>query len=433
MKKYFIMGIFFSLMFLFVENVDAAAVQKITLNPQTCASHGFIWLPSGMCWAPPGACNNAQNATNIVRGGAYAACGGGAYTCASGSALNTTNDGYSYIWSCATYVGGQKVNQVNGCSSVIPVWGSCGGAANTCASGSGAYYGNDGYSYTWYCLGRGGGGNAYCSKVIPVSGSCSTTAYQCTAGSPNNGGNNGTSYTWSCDGRGGGSTAWCSSLIPVTCPVGQNWNGSSCIACTGGKTWNGSSCVCPATLPSWNGSSCVACQGNQTWNGSSCVCPATLPSWNGSSCIACTGGKTWNGSSCVCPATLPSWNGSTCTTSNQPKNPTPGLTFTNDKNASPDNSTNGALKINIILNPTIVNSGDKCAANAEILSGSIRDYTCSVINIVNNSTVTDANAGLNGFQVNPGGEYKVRCTNTVGTIVESASKKCILNPSVIEI
>jgi hypothetical protein len=91
-------------------------------------------------------------------------------------------------------------------------------------------------------------------------------------------------------------------------------------------------------------------------------------------------------------------------------------------------------KVLLSLNPPIVNPNSKCTVSwtlqdPETYTGK---YLCGLYNLFGNS-VSDNDDTAIGFQVSPG-EYKVMCQKTIdSTWIESNSKKCFLNPYIIEI
>jgi hypothetical protein len=88
--------------------------------------------------------------------------------------------------------------------------------------------------------------------------------------------------------------------------------------------------------------------------------------------------------------------------------------------------------VELKLIPAIVNSNQKCTASWTLEKEDATGiYTCRIYNSAG-TVVSDADTATD-FQVNPG-EYKVKCTETNTNIIsESSSKKCVLNPTVIEI
>jgi hypothetical protein len=88
--------------------------------------------------------------------------------------------------------------------------------------------------------------------------------------------------------------------------------------------------------------------------------------------------------------------------------------------------------VSLIMSPTLVNPGKYCGANYT-LSPADSGYICNIHNIINGQPVIDADDNVSGTQVSPGREYKAICTKEGMTPIQSTSKKCILNPTVIEI
>jgi hypothetical protein len=102
-------------------------------------------------------------------------------------------------------------------------------------------------------------------------------------------------------------------------------------------------------------------------------------------------------------------------------------------NVEVDTSTN-INSASITLSPPIVNPGGFCKVIYDISASQTGDneIDCNVYNALGN-VVTDAQPASDTFEVAPGGEYKLKCSKDDGTTFQSSSKKCVLNPTVIEI
>lgn len=268
---------------------------------------------SNSCYANrslPGSCGSANGVTTPTApwSNALPLCS------SSAAAINGTNNGTTWGWTCPGTNGGSAVS----CSAPYSYNGTCGSGAGVasvnapwttgvelCSSAGAANSGaNNGTNWTWVCPGQNGGSSPTCTAPVRTNGACGSANGGATTGAPAAAGlcsagaasgvttnasastSGANAYSWSCTGQSGGSVASCSSnrILPGACGSAQATNRTTAPTpgaetCSAGGT---ASLATNATTYNWQ------CTGPYGGAATSCYANRALPGVCGSSHTATT-------------------------------------------------------------------------------------------------------------------------------------------------